>query len=79
LTVDAETCSAFADPQSGAKLNVNVNKLLPGTLDQELALKEKIIRQSALVKQRPDPTKTGAELGRLLDIVNKKHPGKSFL
>jgi hypothetical protein len=79
LTVDAETCSALVDPESGAKVNINVNKLIPSSLDQELALKENIIRQSAFVKSKPDSTKAAAELGKLIDIVNKRHPGKSAI
>jgi hypothetical protein len=79
VEVDDETCSAIADPSSGARSTVDIYKLFPTALDQELSINTKIVVAS--IDNRPLIFKEEAarDVDVILKTVNKRYPGKSAL
>jgi hypothetical protein len=78
-TIDAESCSATANTGSGARINVDLAKIMPDAFNQELEINTKIISQSASNKQiiRKDTATT--DLGEIFRHIGKKYPGKAQL
>jgi ATP-dependent protease ClpP protease subunit len=78
-TIDAESCFATANSGSGARINVDLEKIMPDAFNQELEINTRIISRIASNKPIIKKDNATADLEEIFRYIGKKYPGKAQL